>query len=534
MSRTGRPATRCRNGVVASPHYLASLAGARMLLDGGNAIDAAVAANAVLTVVYPHNCSIGGDAFWLIALAGEAAPRALNGSGRSAARARLEWFQQQGLATLPRRGILSVSVPGTVASWAEALERCGTLPLKRVLAPAIAYAYDGFPVSPSLATALEAGAELLAENAAAAAVFLPNGRPPRLGEVLRQPDLGRTLEAIARGGPGEFYHGGIARAIAAASRELGGLLEEGDLAEHRSDWVEPISTTYRGLRVFSFPPPTQGVLAIGLLNVLEGFNLATLGQGSAEAIHLMVEAKKLVYRARERYLGDPSHVDVPVARLTSKAYAEELRRRIDPERAQFPVDVLESPGDTISLCAVDRWGNAVSLIQSLYSSFGSGVVVPGTGILLQNRGACFTLTPGHPNCIAPRKRPFHTLIPAMAFQRERPWLVYGTMGGSLQPQVQAQVVTNVVDYGMDVQAALEAPRWSAGGLSHDDCSPVVFLEAPFPERVVAGLERRGHSVERVPAWSEALGHAHAIRLHQDSGVLEAGADPRSDGAAIGW
>ncbi len=532
---TGRPPTRCVNGVVASPHYLASMAGARVLADGGNAVDAAVATNAALTVVYPHMCALGGDAFWLIQVDGEQQPRGLNGSGRAPAVARLEWFQERGIAEMPHRGMLPVTVPGAVDSWATALEAHGTRSLDQVLAPAIQYASEGFPVSAKLAAAIEHATELLEQNPAAASVYLPSGRPPRTGELLVQSDLGRSLELLARQGRDALYRGSLGSAIAATSRRLGGLLDEADLARHRSDWVDPIRTTYRGTTIFELPPPTQGILALEMLKLAEGYDLNLLGPASAGLTHLLVEAKKLAYLDRDRYLTDPDFAEIPTERLLSSEYAAAQRERVDPARAQSHAPAAAYPqGDTIALCTADRWGNAVTLIQSIYMGFGSGVMADGTGIMLQNRGAYFSLQPSHPNRIAPNKRTFHTLIPGMAFRDGRPWLVFGTMGADGQPQTHVQVLTNMIDFGMNVQEAIEAPRWLSGRFVLGDPPDVLNLEARFADAVLADLEARGHQVRRLEAWAEVMGHAQAIEVDPSSGVLAGGADPRGDGAAIGW
>jgi gamma-glutamyltranspeptidase/glutathione hydrolase len=521
--------------MVSSPHYLASMAGVRVLLDGGNAVDAAVASNAVLTVVYPHMSSLGGDAFWLIYPAGESRPRALNGSGRAPGAATLEWFKRQSLDAIPYRGMLPVTIPGTVDSWVEALAVHGTKPLDVLLESARTYAARGFPVTAKLAGAIELAAPLLRQNPAAAAIYLPEGRPPRPGEVLVQTDLARTLEQLARHGRDSFYCGRVADSILLTSRRLGGLLEAADLANHRSDWTEPVATTYRDTTVYEFPPPTQGILALEMLNLAEGFDLRTSGPGEADTIHILVEAKKIAYMDRDRYLTDPEFVNVPVSRLVSKEYAAIQRQQVHPMRGRTvePSPTLPQ-GDTIALVAIDGWGNAVTLIQSIYMGFGSGIVADGTGIVLQNRGAYFSLDPDHPNRLEPHKRTFHTLTPGMAFRNGEFWLSFGSMGADGQPQTHVQLLTNLIDYQMNVQEAIEAPRWLSGRFFLGDPVDVLNVEARIHGSVIKELEKRGHAIRVLDEWAEVMGHAQAIEVDRDARTIAGGADPRGDGAAIGW
>uniref|UniRef100_A0A831TAX1 Glutathione hydrolase proenzyme n=1 Tax=Thermorudis peleae TaxID=1382356 RepID=A0A831TAX1_9BACT len=530
--RTGRPTTRATEGMVATPHYLASVAGLRVLQEGGNAVDAAVAANAVLNVVYPNQCSLGGDAFFLIWEPSEERLLALNGSGRAPAQASPEAVRAAGCTTMPQRGAWAVTVPGTVDAWAAALARCGSRPLGELLRPAIEYAERGFVVTPLLSEAIADTAEVLRAQAAAYRQFLPQGRPPRPGERLVQPDLARSLRLLAEHGPDAFYRGPIGEAIVATVRSARGVLTLDDLAEHRSTWVEPISTTYRGLELVELPPNTHGVTALEMANIMEGYEVADLGWGSAELLHRMVEAKKLAFADRDRYVGDPDFVQVPLDRLLDKRYAEELRRRIDPERA-LSVPSVTWDNDTVYLCAVDREGRAVSLIQSIFQSFGSGLVAEGTGIVLHNRGACFTLDPASPNCLAPGKRPLHTLIPAMLLRDGLPWVVFGSMGGHGQPQIQLQLLANLVDFELGPQAAIEAPRWLSR-LEPGDEVETLYLEPGFDVSVGEELERRGHNVRWVRGWDSLMGHAQMIRIDREHGVLEGAADPRAEGYALGW
>ncbi len=530
--RTGRPTTLATDGMIATPHYLASVAGLRVLQEGGNAVDAAVAANAVLTVVYPNQCSLGGDAFFLIWEPREERLLALNGSGRAPAQASLDALEAAGYSAMPQRGPWAVTVPGVVDAWATALARCGSRPLAELLQSAIEYAERGFPVTRLLSAAIEEMEGLLRAQPAASRQFLPDGRPPRPGERLVQPDLARSLRLLAEYGPDAFYRGPIAEAIVQTIRAAGGVMGLDDLAQHCSTWVEPISTTYRGVELVELPPNTQGVTALQMANIAEGYKVADFGWGSADLLHLMVEAKKLAFADRDRYVGDLDFVQVPLSRLLDKHYAEELRRQIDPERAMSPSTVTWD-NDTVYLCAVDREGRAVSLIQSIFQSFGSGLVAETTGIVLQNRGASFTLDSSSPNCLAPGKRPMHTLIPAMLLRDGRPWVVFGSMGGHGQPQIQIQIVTNLVDFGMEPQAAIEAPRWLSR-LEPGETAETLYLEPGFDVVEAEKLERRGHRVRWVDQWDSLMGHAQMIRVDRERGVLEGAADPRAEGYALGW
>ncbi len=526
---TGRPTTLATEGMVATPHYLATLAGLRVLQDGGNAVDAAIAANAVLAVVYPHMCGIGGDAFFLIWEPKEERFLALNGSGRAPAALSAEELRRRRYTAVPAKGPWGVTVPGVVDAWCVVLERCGTRSLAELLQPAIAYAERGFPVSPQLAEAIALEAERFRVQPAAADQFLPGGQPPRPGQILRQPALAATLRQIAEGGRESFYRGPIAEAIVAAVRQAGGAMTLDDLAEHRSDWVEPLRASYRDVEIVELPPNTQGITALELFNIVEGFPIAELGWGSSDLLHHLLEAKKLAFADRDRYLGDPAFVDVPVARLLDKGYAASLRQRIDPERATVP-PAPNWDNDTIALCVVDRDGRAVSLIQSLYNSFGSGLVA--AGMVLHNRGACFVLDDRSPNVLAPRKRPLHTLIPGMVLRAGRPWMVFGTMGGHSQPVIHLQLVTGVIDFGFEPQEAIEAPRWVSRREIGEE-QETVYLEPALAERVRSELERRGHRVAVTEPWSSLMGHAHLIVIGED-GVLRGASDPRAEGYALGW
>ena len=525
--------------MVVSPHSLASQAGVAILQAGGSAVDAAIAAAAVLAVVYPHMTSVGGDAFWLIHDARTGAVQALDAAGAAPAGATIDWFRERGLAEIPLRGVVpaTVTVPGAVDGWCEAHARHGRLPLAADLAAAVGYAREGFPVTPRLAEWTERNADVLAADPAAARIFLAEGRRPAAGRRLVNPDLARTLERLGAGGRAAFYEGETARLLVGWSRERGGFFTERDLAAQRARWTEPISATYRGVTIHETPPPSQGLSVLQALRLVEAYDLGALPYLGPDHVHLLVQAKQIAFHDRDRFVADPAFVPVPVARLLSPAYLAERRRLMDPARA-LPWDRVPSAGsltgDTVYVGAVDQAGNAASLIQSLYFGFGAGVVAGETGVVLQNRGAYFSLDPEHPNRLEPGKRPLHTLIASLAFRDGRLWQVMGCMGADGQPQIHLQVYTAMIDFGLDIQRAVEAPRWLAGRFAIGDARDLLNLEGRFPDATVAELARRGHAVNRWEAWNELAGHAHGITLDPVSGVLVGGADPRSDGAAIGY
>ncbi len=536
--RSTRSVVMARNGLIATSQPLASAAGLRVLQQGGNAFDAAVTAAAVLAVVEPTMNGVGGDLFALVYDAKTKQVRALNASGRAPARATPEEFRRRGLDAIPYRGELSVSVPGVVDGWSELLARYGTIPLARALEPAIGYARDGYPVSEIIANQWQDAAPMLARDSAAAATFLPGGHAPAAGDVFKNPDLAATLEQIARGGRDAFYKGPIAKAIADDMRQRNALLGEADFAANHPDWVAPISTTYRGYDVLELPPNTQGVVALEMLNILEGYDLRAMGQNSAAYLHLLVEATRMAFADRDAWLADAGAVPgEALKRMLSKDFAAERRREFDPDHAaaaytplalpgfaQAPEEHPQAHGDTIYMTVADRDGNVVSLIQSIFEAFGSGIVAGRTGIVLHNRGALFTLQPGHPNLIAPGKRPFHTLVPAMVLKDQKPWLSFGVMGGDMQPQGHVQVLLNLIDFGMNIQEAGEAPRFrhSAAGLA---------LESAISPEARFGLSRRGHSIVTQIGM---FGGFQGILFDQRSGVMMGGSDPRKDGLAIGY
>ncbi|RZM82055.1 gamma-glutamyltransferase [Leptolyngbya iicbica] len=518
-------------GLVVCPHHLASAAGAQILRAGGNAVDAAIATQAALGVVYPHMTGLGGDAFWLIYDAKTQALRGLNGSGRAAAQATQAFYTQQGYDEIPQRGPLAaLTVPGAVDSWAQAHQQFSQLAWADLLQPAIALARNGYPATGSQIHWTRRDRPYLQADTIQPCPFLPNGEVPNTGETLTNLDLAATLTTLAKEGAKSFYRGAIAAQITDFLASVGGLLTATDLAQHRSDWVEPIETTYRGYRVAQLPPNSQGFTVLQMLNLIESFDLAAIGHSTADYYHLMVEATKLAFVDRDRWLTDPTFADIPIDELVSKAYSDRRRFRIRLDRAN-PDPASPVGGDTVYTAVVDAAGNAVSIIQSLYFDFGSAVVVPDTGFVLQNRGSFFSLDASHINVLAPRKRTFHTLMPGLVRHPDgSPYLVLGTMGGEGQPQTQLALLTRLLDYGFAPQAAIDQPRW-LWGRTWGEVETGLTLEGRIPAEVQQALRDRGQPVKTAPDWTEKMGHAHVIRFNPD-GTVEGGCDPRSDGAAI--
>lgn len=516
------------NGMVATSQPLAASAGLRMMLSGGNAIDAAIATAAVLNVVEPMSTGIGGDAFALVWIAREKKLYALNASGRAPAALTLEMAQKRGATReMPSLGWLPVTVPGAVDGWATLVERFGRKKLGETLEPAIDYAENGFPVSEIIAGSWRDMQSKCSMHPATAQAYLNRDQAPRMGEIHRQPDLAHSLRTIAEGGRDAFYLGELAEKIVADSKETGGFFTREDFANHTSTWDEPISTQYRGVTLYECPPNGQGVVALEALNILEGFDIGAMEHNGTEYLHTLIEATKLAFADALAHVADPRVVPVPVARMLSRAYATTRRELIDPMRANpNPRTGFGAGSDTVYLTVVDRERNAVSFINSLFDGFGSGMVVPGTGICLQNRGAGFSLDPANPNVLAPGKRPYHTIIPAMAFRNGAPWMSFGVMGGFMQPQGHLQVLCNTVDFGMDPQRALDAPRfrWFEGA--------DVALEPEFDSDTRMGLAKRGHTI--LDADREEFGGGQIIMIDSASGVMLAGSDRRKDGGAVGW
>jgi gamma-glutamyltranspeptidase / glutathione hydrolase len=519
-----------RRGIVATSQTLASQAGAQVLARGGSAVDAAIAANAVLGVVEPMNNGIGGDLFAIYWEAKTGALSGLNSSGWAPQGLTPEFLKQKGLTQMPNVGIHSVTVPGCVAGWQALHKRFGRLPWAELFQPAIYYAKNGFPVTELISAYWLADQAKLATDPNARRIFLVNGQAPQLGETFRNPEYARALEAIAKDGADAFYRGAIAKAVLETSQRLGGTMTAADLADFEPEWVQPISTTYRGWTVYELPPNGQGMAALEMLNIFERFPLPQWGFLNAEAFHVKLEAQKLAYADLRRYLADPRFVQVPVAGIISKPYAKQRASSIDMNRARCdvpPGDPTHVGGDTIYMTAVDKDGNILSLIQSLYEGFGSGVVVDGFGFHLQDRGALFVLDPSHPDVLAPRKRPFHTIIPAF-MEKGKVHIGFGIMGGLNQAQAHAQFVSNIVDYGMNIQAGLEAPRFT----KHSFGGCEFMMEDRVPSEVRQALTEKGHRLELRGAFSTFMGGGQAVMHDSSSGVNYGASSPRKDGAAV--
>lgn len=541
------PLVRGSNGAVASPHHLATGAGIGALRAGGSAVDAAIATNAALAVVSGYMCGLGGDAFWVIwdAEAGRAVT--LNGSGRSAAGATLEAASASGYRDMPARGPWAVTVPGAIDSWGAAHSRYGRLPWAALLAPAIELA-DGFAASDAWSAAVEASGRVFGTDGDWARIYRPTGRPWRVGERVRLSALRRTLLTLAGSGPTTAYTGPLAQRAAAYLGAAGSPIRAADLAAHRSDWGEPLRVEYRGVTALSHAPNSCGVIALETLAMLEGFEppaaAAFDGAGVADArwVHLGLEASRLALADRDAWVTDldamgPGAIDA----LLDPTRLARLAGSIDPDRAAPPVDTtLPRGGGTIYLAAADAQGGLVSLIESNYAGFGSGLVDPQTGIAYQNRGAFFRLDPAHPNALGPRKRTVHTLTPGMLLRHGKPWIAHGSMGGEIQPQVYAQFVSAVVDGGLDIATAVAAPRWAADVERHLGPPSLTLLESRYHAEVPAGLRERGHDPRLVEPWSSGMGHAHAVEVVRDASgsdatpTFAAAADPRSEGLPGAW
>lgn len=542
-----RPTIMAQNAMITTPHYLASQAGMKVLQEGGNAVEAAIAAASTIGVVYPHMNGIGGDNFWLIYNAKNKQLKALNSSGRSGEHATISFYKERNYESIPARGAIAANtVPGAVAGWEAAYqfsqeEMEGTHRWADLLQSAIHYAKDGFPATPSQEYWTNVNLDerdtefrCLQRFDEFCKVFLKSsGLSYRAGEMMKQSDLASTLEGIAREGASFFYKGKLARIVAADLQDHGGLLTYSDFSNHRSDWVDPISVNYRGLTVYNTPPNTQGFASLSILNILNQLDFHYIEEGSADYYHAIVEAIKMAFADRDRYLTDPAFSPIPLDVLLSSERGMEYAEKIDFTQSQIIEKQLDPKGDTVWFGVVDRDGNAVSFIQSIYHEFGSGFIPKNTGIVMQNRGSFFSLNPADVNCLQPKKRSYHTLNPAMAFKGENPYLVYGTMGGEGQPQTQAAIITRIVDYGYSVQAAIEAPRWLYGR-TWGAASNNLKVESRVSQATIEMLKTRGHDIEILDAFTDTMGHAGAILIDQHNGVKFGGADPRGDGAAIGY
>jgi len=526
-----RPVVMGTRWMITADHPLAAQAGAAVLAAGGNAVDAAVAANLVMTVVRPHMCGLGGDLFALIYLAEGQKFEALNASGRAPSAATLDYFRKQGYAVMPETGLLTATVPGAIAGWQAALEKYGTMPLDRLLPKAIDYAEHGFPVYPELQDALQGRRNLLEQSPAATQTFFQGGRLPRAGQRLVQPLLARSLKMLADRGADAFYRGPLGEALVAFCEASGGLISHQDLEDHTVTWHPPLKTTYKGHEICTQPPNSQGIALLMQANILEYLDLgARMEFGRTEPVHLMVEAKKLAFADRDKYVCDPAFHPVPVKEMLDKSHAKQQVEQIDPRVAAgaLPASEFTAGGnDTIFLSVVDGDGNAVSLIQSLFEFFGSCVMIPETGIILHNRGRGFSLDSNHVNRLEPHKRPYHTLHPVMILKDGRPYMVMGTPGADGQTQTIIQLITSVLEFKADVQQAVEAPRWRGNP------DGTLQLEGRFPAETIAGLKNRGHAVKMLPDWDPVMGSSQIILIDGKNGILKAGADPRRQAYAIG-
>ncbi len=529
-----------QHGMVATSQPLATQIGLDVLKRGGSAVDAAIAANAALGLMEPTGNGIGGDLFAIVWDAKTQKLHGYNGSGRSPRALSLQWFADNGHTKIPSWGPLPVTVPGAVDGWFALHGRFGKLPMKDLLAPAIGYARDGFPVSELIAYYWDRSVPRLGQYPGFREQFTNDGRAPRKGEIWKNANLANTLAAIAKGGRDAFYTGRIARTIGDYMQANGGFLSYDDLAAHRGEWVEPVSTNYRGYDVWELPPNGQGIAALQMLNILEGYDLASYGFGSAEHVHLFVEAKKLAFEDRAMYYADPAFAAAPVARLISKEYAAERRKLISPDKAATAVapGEFQTGGDTIYLTTADRWGNMVSLIQSNYRGMGSGMAPPGLGFILQDRGEMFVLKEGHANTFAPGKRPFHTIIPAFITKDGKPWLSFGVMGGDTQPQGHAAIVINLVDFGMNLQEAGDAPRIQHDGSTSPEGQAMpmadggtIELESGFDYATIRALMRMGHKVRFADG---TFGGYQAIGRDAKNGAWIGASEGRKDGQAAGY
>jgi gamma-glutamyltranspeptidase / glutathione hydrolase len=539
---TGRDfATRseiiAQNGMAATSQPLATQVALDILKKGGNAIDAAIAADAMLGLIEPTGSGVGGDLFAIIWSADKGKLYGLNASGKSPRSLKLEYFKENNYEFIPSYGPLPVSVPGCVDGWFEMHDMFGKLPIKDILQPAITYAREGFPVTDLIAFYMQRGTAVLKDYPNIKEVYMPEGKAPSKGEIFRNPLLANTLEKIVKGGRNEFYRGSIARDIDAFMKKQGGFLSYDDMSRHHSEWVEPVSTNYRGYDIWELPPNGQGIAALQILNILEGYDIAAMGFGSAEYIHVFTEAKKLAFEDRAKYYADPAFSKIPVAHLISKKYADERRKLIDPEKAAkiYEPGKIEA-GNTIYLTVADKFGNMVSLIQSNYRGMGSGMCPTGLGFILQDRGEMFSLSEGHNNVYAPGKRPFHTIIPAFITKNNKPWISFGVMGGDMQPQGHAQIVVNLIDFKMNLQEAGDAPRMHHTGSSEPTgqqmtSGGVLMLESGFRTDVIQRLMSMGHVIQ----WNlGGYGGYQAIMWDDKNKVWFGASESRFDGQAAGY
>lgn len=537
---THRPPAFGTSGAVASPHYLATQAGQEIIKNGGHAADAAIAMNAVLCVVYPHMAGLGGDLFSLIWTNESGKVDAINGSGKSGEKVTIDYYRDNGHEEIPERGPLSANtVPGTVHAWWEIHQKYGRKKWDSLFKYAIQYAEQGFPVSEKFSNFIPEKEDVLKLHEETKKIFMKDGNFPKEGDLLVQSDLANSLRLIAKEGPSVFYSGEIANKIISSLENNGGLLTKNDLQSHQSVWEEPLYTSYREYEVFQIRPNTQGVASLIILNILEEFDLKKIGDNTADYYHLMAEATKLAFLYRDEWVTDKNYMERKPEELIAKEIGRKLAKQIQFNCVSSALEHQESlplfkeNKDTTYMCAVDMEGNACSLIQSIYHEFGSGFVPEGTGFILQNRGSFFELDPQHPNSLEPGKKTFHTIIPAMMLKDGKPFMLYGSMGGEGQPQTQAAIATRVVDFGYNIQQAIEAPRWLHGKTWGEE-SKTFKLEGRIPKNITDELDKRGQLVERVEDWTGTMGHAQGIIIDREKGVMSAGADPRGDGMGLSW
>ena len=526
-----------QHGMAATSHPLATQIALDVLKEGGSAIDAAIAANAALGLMEPTGNGIGGDIFAIVWDAKEQKLYGLNGSGRSPKSLNLKWFIENGYTTIPSLGPLPVSVPGAVDGWFELHKKWGKIPMAKLLQPTIEYAENGFPVTQLVAYYMERSAISLSKYKGFAETYMPNGKTPSEGEIFKNPALANTLRKIAIDGRDAFYKGDIARIIGKYIKEQGGFLSYEDFATHKSEWVEPVSTNYRGYDVWELPPNGQGIAALQMLNIMESFDIKAMGFGSAAYLHLLTEAKKIAFEDRAKYYADPAFNKIPVAELISKPYAQERRKLFDPKKSAKRYDAGNlSAKETIYLTTADKDGNMVSLIQSNYRGMGSGMTPPGLGFILQDRGEMFSLKEGHYNVFEPGKRPFQTIIPCFITKDKKPWVSFGVMGGAMQPQGHVQIVINLIDFGMGLQEAGDAPRMQHLGSSEPTDEVMtdggeIMLETGFDYEVIRKLMQMGH---KVGYDMGGYGGYQAIMWDEKNKVYRGASESRKDGQAAGW
>ena len=524
-------------GMVVSEHPIASKAGVQVLKAGGNAMDAAIAVNSVLNVVEPASCGIGGDIFFLIYTKDEGKVKFLNGSGRASSNATIEFYENKGYSSIPTHGSLaSITVPGCVNGWNRILEEYGSMKLDQLLKPAILCADRGFPISNALSNWINEANNINVVTNGWKRIFCLDGLGVEAGDILVQKDLARTLRIISDEGCEEFYQGVIAEEIVNYVEKCGGILSLKDFQQHCSNWDDPVTTNYREYQIYETAPNSQALTVLIALNILEGYDLKSLSFQSASYLHLMIEASKLAYLDRDNHIGDPNFMEIPMKKLISKDYASMRRKLINNESSYIDSkvnsnDLLFRNGDTTYFAIVDKDRNCVSCIQSLYGSFGCHMVVPGTGIVLQNRGSYFSLNKNHHNRVEPGKRTLHTLCASITFKEFEPMLLFGSMGGDIQPQIHQQVFSSIFDYGMNIQKAIGVPRWSIPKSIYSN-EQTIFMEERFGEKTFENLKNKGHKIKCIPNYSSLSGHAHGLEIREEGMI--GGADPRGDGVSMGY